>query len=79
MGDLLIIVSENYNSVAININTIVYIQETKGGCSIYLNDGTRVDCTRSFSEVIEIFRSPFHSPYQDYSKKNVFIQKNTVN
>lgn len=75
MGDLLIIVSENCNSVAINVNTIVYIEETKDGCSIYLNDGTGVDCTHSFSEVI----GAFHSPYPYDSKKNVFIQKNTVN
>lgn len=75
MGDLLIIKGKQFNTIAINVNTIVYIEETKDGCSIYLNDGSGVDCTHSFSEVI----GAFHSPYPYDSNKNVFIQKNIVN
>ena len=55
MGDILIIKGKQFNSIAINVNTIVYIEETKDGCSIYLNDGSGVDCNYSFSKVIGAF------------------------
>jgi hypothetical protein len=75
MGDLLMIVSdEDYDSIAINIDAITYIEETETGCMIYLNTGTCIIVNHSFSDVINIFNSPY--PYD--SNKSVFIKRNTL-
>lgn len=75
MGDLLVIVNEGFNSIAININTITYFEETENGCIIYLNNGSNINVEgHSFNQVIGIFHSLY--PYDE--KYDVYIQKNVV-
>ena len=75
MGDLLIIVNEGSNSIAINIDNISHIEETENGCIIYLNNGNVINVEgHSFDEVVGIF----HSPYPCDSDKDVYIQRNMI-
>ena len=75
MGDLLMIVNKGFNSIAINIDNISHIEETKDGCIVYLNNGNAINIEgHSFNEVTGIF----HSPYPYASNKDVFIQKNMI-